>query len=578
MPIPEKRPLKVFLCHAHANREPVRALYARLKREGVDVWLDKEKLLPGADWEYEIRKAVRESDVVVVCLSKQFNQAGFRQKEVHLALDTAMEKPEGEIFIIPARLEECENLESLRKWHWVELFEDDGYEMLMRALRARADRIGVVLQSRVSSPTPSKLPAQPSASVPEKTSAGAGATGNTPSKSAEKIEMPPPVASLSRDERTTLYNEARAFQVEGKLPEAAALFVKIGDYRDASLRLRKLQLYLAADKCMKQGFADKEDRHEPWQEAYTHLEALVHLDPQFLDVSACLEMTKRWLALPEVYDRLLDALDLDDWKEVLPLFEQIRQVKPTYKRAQTLYNQSITQMAQAGVLGPEMILIPAGEFIMGSDKSNGEKPPHKVSLDSFYIDRYPVTNADYKYFVEVTKHKPPSHWDNGEIPQGKEMHPVVYVGWNDAMAYAQWIGKRLPTEAEWEKAASWDDLKKEKRVYPWGSGFDAGKCNSKESGVGDTTPVGKYSPQGDSFYHVADMVGNVWEWVSSLYKPYPYVFKDGREDLIASGNRVLRGGSWDNLDLYVRSANRYGSLAPGNIYYFVGFRCARSLP
>jgi hypothetical protein len=146
-----KRPLKVFLCHAHADRDPVRGLYARLTQDGVDAWLDKEKLLPGQDWELEIRKAVREADVVVVCLSKQFNQAGFRQKEVRLALDTAMEKPEGEIFIIPARLEECDNLESLRKWHWVDLFEDDGYEMLMRALRARADKIGVVLTSNIES-------------------------------------------------------------------------------------------------------------------------------------------------------------------------------------------------------------------------------------------------------------------------------------------------------------------------------------------------------------------------------------------------------------------------------------------
>ena len=111
----------------------------------MDAWFDKEKLLPGQDWELEIKKAVREADVVVVCLSKQFNQAGFRQKEVRLALDTAMEKPEGEIFIIPARLEECDTLESLRKWHWVDLFEDDGYEMLMRALRARADKIGTTL-------------------------------------------------------------------------------------------------------------------------------------------------------------------------------------------------------------------------------------------------------------------------------------------------------------------------------------------------------------------------------------------------------------------------------------------------
>ncbi len=142
-----KRPLKVFLCHAHADRDPVRGLYARLTNDGVDAWLDKEKLLPGQDWELEIKKAVREADVVVVCLSKQFNQAGFRQKEVRLALDTAMEKPEGEIFIIPARLEECDTLESLRKWHWVDLYEDDGYEMLMRALRERADKIGVEITS-----------------------------------------------------------------------------------------------------------------------------------------------------------------------------------------------------------------------------------------------------------------------------------------------------------------------------------------------------------------------------------------------------------------------------------------------
>ncbi len=146
MPEP-KRPFKVFLCHAHADRDPVRGLYARLTKYGVDAWLDKAKLLPGQDWELEIRKAVREADVVVVCLSKQFNQAGFRQKEVRLALDTAMEKPEGEIFIIPARLEECDNLESLRKWHEVDLFEDDGYEILMRAFHARAEKVGAELSN-----------------------------------------------------------------------------------------------------------------------------------------------------------------------------------------------------------------------------------------------------------------------------------------------------------------------------------------------------------------------------------------------------------------------------------------------
>ena len=144
------RPLKVFLCHAHSDKADVKALYERLIKDGVDVWLDKEKLLPGQDWELEIRKAVRESDVIVICLSNEFNSAGFRQKEVRLALDTAMEKPEGEIFIIPARLEACETLESLRTWHWVDLFDDNGYDKLLRALRARANSIGATLQAKRS--------------------------------------------------------------------------------------------------------------------------------------------------------------------------------------------------------------------------------------------------------------------------------------------------------------------------------------------------------------------------------------------------------------------------------------------
>lgn len=152
-----KRPFKVFLCHAHSDKDDVRGLYERLVADGVDAWLDKEKLLPGQDWELEIRKAVRASDVIVVCLSKQFNQAGFRQKEVRLALDTAMEKPEGEIFIIPTRLEVCENLESLNKWHRVDLFEENGYDMLLKALRARADSIGTTLRRKKNS----KLKASP---------------------------------------------------------------------------------------------------------------------------------------------------------------------------------------------------------------------------------------------------------------------------------------------------------------------------------------------------------------------------------------------------------------------------------
>ncbi len=143
MPSTDKRPLKVFLCHAHSDAPAVRALYNRLVKDGVDAWLDKKQLLPGQDWELEIRKAVREADVVIVCLSKQFNQAGFRQKEVRFALDVAMEQPEGEIFIIPARLEKCIVPDHFIRWQWVNLFEQDGYERLARSLKRRSDSIGV---------------------------------------------------------------------------------------------------------------------------------------------------------------------------------------------------------------------------------------------------------------------------------------------------------------------------------------------------------------------------------------------------------------------------------------------------
>ena len=154
-----KRPLKVFLCHAHSDAAAVGALYSRLTEEGVDVWLDKKKLLAGSNWELEIEKAVRDADVVVVCLSKQFNTAGFRQKEVRLAIDTAMEQPEGEIFIIPARLEECDVLPGLRRYQWVDLFEQDGYEKLSLALRARAERVHAEFSSKPSEPgEPSKKP------------------------------------------------------------------------------------------------------------------------------------------------------------------------------------------------------------------------------------------------------------------------------------------------------------------------------------------------------------------------------------------------------------------------------------
>jgi formylglycine-generating enzyme required for sulfatase activity len=234
--------------------------------------------------------------------------------------------------------------------------------------------------------------------------------------------------------------------------------------------------------------------------------------------------------------------------------------------------------------GKEMVYTPSGEFLMGSDESaDNEGPAHTVHVDAFYVDRYPVTHEEYKRFVDETDHPVPHcstewadaqeyNWDPEERtpPAGKEKHPVVLVSWEDAQAYAAWAGKRLPTEAEWERAARGTDG----RRWPWGDEFIEGQCNSQESGTGGTTPVGQYSPDGDSPEGIGDAVGNVWEWTTSLFRPYPYDADDGRESQKAKGWRVLRGGSWVN-DL---SRARCTARLDGDFLFFknVGFRCVVS--
>ena len=242
---------------------------------------------------------------------------------------------------------------------------------------------------------------------------------------------------------------------------------------------------------------------------------------------------------------------------------------------------------------PEMILIPAGEFLMGSDRRqdkdarDDEQPQHTLYLPDYTIAKTPVTNAQYAEFVrdagvvappgpwrvrDAGLAAPPEHWREGESPRDKLDHPVVCVSWRDAVAYCDWLvditGKlyRLPSEAEWEKAARGTDG----RIYPWGNRWYPGWCNTLEGGMGGTTPVGKY-PQGASPYGLLDMAGNVWEWCSSLYQGYPYGAGDGREDLEALGARVIRGGSWGGRRLVARCACR-DRLVPDLRGSILGFR------
>ena len=277
--------------------------------------------------------------------------------------------------------------------------------------------------------------------------------------------------------------------------------------------------------------------------------------------------------------------------------------------------------------GSEMVYVPEGEFPMGITEEEAKRwgrqfgelewfmwstPSHRVYLDAFYIGRYPVSNEQYARFVQDTGHlvplmihdlAMPCNWDRKRKtpPPGKENHPVVGVNWYDAQAYCDWAGLRLPTEAQWEKAACWDAKAGRKRVYPWGDRWDTHKCNSAERLAGHslatydewmkwcyvwreldpvkrqdtTTPVGSYSPVGDSPYGCADMAGNVKEWVEDWFGDYPSRRQVNPTGPDSGTSRVLCGGSWFFSSDITRCAFRY---ARNPIYgeHDWGFRCAKS--
>jgi formylglycine-generating enzyme required for sulfatase activity len=195
--------------------------------------------------------------------------------------------------------------------------------------------------------------------------------------------------------------------------------------------------------------------------------------------------------------------------------------------------------------GKEMARVPAGVFLYGDDKQG-------VELPEFWIDRTPVTNAEYVRFLAVTGYRSPKHWRGRIPPQEIADHPVTYVSWHDADTYAKWADKRLPTEQGWEKAARGTDG----RRYPWGDQEPTPDLCNFERNVGSTTAVGHYSPQGDSPCGCVDMAGNVREWTASDH---------------GSGDKVLRGGSWNTDRIGVRSADRW--IIPDYSGDYWGFRC-----
>ncbi|MBI5952014.1 MAG: TIR domain-containing protein [Chloroflexi bacterium] len=303
------QPLKAFLCHASGDKPAVREMYKRLVFEGVDAWLDKEKLLPGQDWRVEIPRAVQEADVVIVFLSKKsVSKEGYVQKEIKFALDIAEEKPEGTIFLIPARLEDCLVPERLSRWQWVDLFEDNGFVQLLRSLKLRARAVGATVE-----------PA--SYEDPDR-------------ETAQRVEQ--------------LYTEGLAAFYTEDWDRACQRFRTIlseqPGHKNASEKLAEAEKQRNLTRLYAQ--AEREYKAENWRAAIQSLEELLAQASEYKDAEQLLKNAKRKKRLDELYVEAKALHMAQKWQAVLKVFEQIAAIDPTCPDPDNLLSSAQKEVAE----------------------------------------------------------------------------------------------------------------------------------------------------------------------------------------------------------------------------------------
>jgi gamma-glutamyl hercynylcysteine S-oxide synthase len=290
--------------------------------------------------------------------------------------------------------------------------------------------------------------------------------------------------------------------------------------------------------------------------------------------------------------------------ETITLILQMLQMQVHAEIAKTKITTSKPQdNQQAKLSGSEMVLIPAGNFVQGYDAIDAldnEQGEHQVYLPSYWIDRYPVTRGAYQAFIDAGGYKQKHWWSEAgwqwlgnyqkqliatRSPQplyweswpANDEHPVCGVNWYEANAYAQFCGKRLLTEAEWEKAARWNPSTNQSQIYPWGDTVsDRLPCNYNHN-LGMSTPVSAF-PQGQSAYGCDDMLGNVWEWTATTFQPYPsfgsFPYAGYSSTYFDDRHYVLKGGSWATRPWALRASFR-NWYHPHVRQIFAGFRCAK---
>jgi len=523
---------QVFMSYSRRDDVVMRRIAMFLRKQGIKVWVDNEKLVPGTPiWEEEIEKAVKDASAVVVVLSPDSKGSEWVRREISLA-----DQYRKRVFPVLVRgNEEASITLRLINRQFVDLRgnENAGLSSLKTALSAYLKELSAQEEKEKQE-------------VAEKAGLEIKEKIETEKVGREAMEL----ASRRKAERKEAFKAMQNVLPKLKILALVLFVLFIG--------------YLL------------------WQ-------GVGALRP----LNSSPNPTQAEVSLATAEETVPTQAVIDPAFTPIPSTEIIIPMP-------TIVGIGSTML---GLDSATLVYVPEGEFTMGGDADDAlaecqkfrtdcernafidEEPPHSVNLDSFWIDQTEVTNAMYEKCVAAGKCNPPNNIDffsNSSYAN----HPVVYVNWNQANAYCDYAGRRLPTEAEWEKAASWEDENQTKRLYPWGNSIDCsfGNFNDKQNGnfcAGDTTTVKSYE-SGKSFYGAYDMAGNVWEWVDDWYGEIYYLASPLQNPLGPDSGtlRVLRGGSWFNFFYNVRSTVRHG-LTPDHTYdndHDIGFRCAISIP
>jgi formylglycine-generating enzyme required for sulfatase activity len=531
----EKRPLKVFLCHTSADKPAVRELYQRLNNEGgIDPWLDTEKLLPGQHWKSVIKQALNAADSVIIFISnKSIDKEGFVQREMNYAWDLSLEKPKHAIYLIPVRLDDCEVPDDLQEKQWVDYFgseKEETYQKLVKSLRLRYE---------------------------------------------QKIKS----EAITKDSQGEIRIDHTKSYVRPTTKEG----------------YKKLKL----ESNLKGGVSVLRN-YFPLIFGIFILGLIVIL--LFWGFQRLFDENNSIISETPVQSTSAFTISATQTLSVLPITLPTR-------------SEEVTES--------DMVFVPAGNLYMGASESmkkkmlslcddcdplsiNDQSPQRIVYLDDFWIDKAEVTIEKFQTFIEqenyvtsaerkgfslvfdsYTKKYITTLGVNWKKPEGNNIiyprdFPVIHVSWDDATAYCAWAGGRLPTEAEWEKAAKGTDL----RMFPWGDTVPRNEYgnDSLNFNLENNNPVAVMSYEsGISPYGAYDMAGNVWEWVSDWYsESYNQSETDNPRGPSSGLGHVMRGGSWASeiqIELVnVMTTFRYYN-KPDFTSPLVGFRCVKdSIP